>query len=196
MASKRCSVPGCELAHLARGLCTKHWREWRATADDADLGYKYLSLQEAFDAWPTHAEGECIIWDGNRTGYEPNQYGKFTYRNEPVRAHCAAYELAYGPVAYGMDVDHICHNKLCVNPKHLRETTRKQNQENRNGANSNSLTGERGITYDKSRDQYRVRLKHNYQEIHVGRFDTLEEARAARAIAAQEIFTHTQESVA
>ena len=31
-------------------------------------------------------------------------------------------------------MDHRCHNKLCVNPWHLRSATDKQQEENRRGA--------------------------------------------------------------
>ena len=43
----------------------------------------------------------------------------------------------------------------------------------------------------KNRAPFRVRVKHNYKEIHVGRFATLEEAEAAAAQARRQLFTHS-----
>lgn len=189
---KSCSVEGCGLTYFTRGYCTKHWRElWRPNAGDK-LGCTYLSLQEAFDTKPmtTEANG-CIIWGGNTSGYAPRQYGVLTFKGGRRFAHRVAYELRYGPIPRSMDIDHRCHVRLCVNPDHLRLASRKQNLEHRSGANLNSQTGHRGITYDKVRNQYRARVKHNYKEIHVGRFDTIEEAVAAVAEKRRELFTHS-----
>jgi hypothetical protein len=46
-------------------------------------------------------------------------------------AHRAAYLLRNGrlPVA-PLELDHICRNRRCVNPDHLREVTRKGNMAN------------------------------------------------------------------
>ena len=194
-ATKSCSVSGCGLTHLARGLCRKHWGEWRETADAAQLRYHYTSLEESFTAWPRHEnESGCIIWGGNTSGYAPMQYGVLTFRNGRRGAHRVAYELKHGTIPRGMDVDHLCHTRLCVNPDHLRLATRKQNQEHRRGANRNSLTGVRGVTFDKKRPvgkQYKAKFRHNYRDIHVGRFATIQEAEAAVTAARRELFTHS-----
>jgi hypothetical protein len=152
----------------------------------------YENLQAAFDAHPVqpnaNAKG-CTIWLGNTMGNGP--YGKLHFGGKVIGAHRAAWELAHGrSVPAGHRVDHRCHVTLCVNPAHLRLATQKQNQEHRKGANRNSHTGLRGITYDHHRGQFRVRLKHSYAEIHVGRFDTLEDAISASVRARNEHFTH------
>jgi hypothetical protein len=195
---KSCSVEGCGLTYFSRGYCTKHWRElWRAEVSDDQLGYRYQTLQDAFEAWPVEISPDgCHIWVGNTSGYAPGQYGVLTFRNKRWFAHRVAYELRHGPIPRGMDIDHLCHVRLCVNVDHLRMTTHKQNLEHRSGANANSHTGHRGITYDKARNQYRARVKHNYEEIHVGRFDTLEEALAAVAEKRRELFTHSNHDTA
>lgn len=41
--------------------------------------------------------------------------------------HRIAYEVAHGPIPEGMTVDHLCHNRRCVNPAHLRLLTRQEN---------------------------------------------------------------------
>lgn len=70
----------------------------------------------------------CWIWQG-ATGFHP-KYRKHRYGQIKVTtgfkqsylttAHRYAYEVANGvSVPKGMDVDHICGTKLCVNPAHL-----------------------------------------------------------------------------
>jgi hypothetical protein len=38
-------------------------------------------------------------------------------------AHRVAWELTYGPIPEGMQVDHLCRNTLCVRATHLRLMT-------------------------------------------------------------------------
>ena len=44
-----------------------------------------------------------------------------------VLAHRAAWEAANGPIPDGMTVDHICFERRCVNPAHLRLLTHAEN---------------------------------------------------------------------
>lgn len=63
----------------------------------------------------------CWIWRGHinrRTGY--GSRGKRL-------AHRLLYEAAKGPIPAGMDVDHLCRVRSCVNPDHLEPVTRGEN---------------------------------------------------------------------
>jgi len=63
---------------------------------------------------------DCILWEGTVTdkgyGWERNQY-----------AHRKAYERAKGQIPPGLQLDHLCRNRRCVNPDHLEPVTRKEN---------------------------------------------------------------------
>ena len=74
-------------------------------------------------------DGSCWVWTGarNRKGYGSVSNGK----NGSMLAHRKAYEAAYGPIAEGMTIDHICEVKACVNPAHLQQMTRTLNVEMR-----------------------------------------------------------------
>ncbi|HEY6020211.1 MAG TPA: HNH endonuclease signature motif containing protein [Candidatus Paceibacterota bacterium] len=71
--------------------------------------------------------GSCWLWIGavNEHGYGKVSAGgrKGKYK----RAHVAAYEMEYGPVPEGLELDHLCHNRRCVRPDHLEAVTRQVN---------------------------------------------------------------------
>jgi hypothetical protein len=66
----------------------------------------------------------CWIWHGasNAKGYG-NVGRKVGARKVTYLAHRVAYEVTHGPVPSGLDLDHTCRNKRCVNPGHLEPVT-------------------------------------------------------------------------
>jgi hypothetical protein len=146
------------------------------------------SIEERFWSKVDKSEG-CWSW----TGYvQKNGYGKF--RRDPgpmVTAHRMSYELEHGDIPEGMQVDHMCHTRTCVNPSHLRLLTNKQNNENRRGPQANSVTGVRGVSPQKGTGRFvAVVGKWNGPSHHVGTFASIEEAEAAVIAKRLELFTH------
>ncbi len=55
-------------------------------------------------------------------------YGKFHVApGETANAHRYGYQLLAGDIAEGLDLDHLCRNRACVNPAHLEPVTRQTN---------------------------------------------------------------------
>lgn len=48
-------------------------------------------------------------------------------KSHMITHHRAAWTLANGPVPEGLTIDHLCHTRRCVNPRHLRLLTAELN---------------------------------------------------------------------
>jgi hypothetical protein len=89
--------------------------------------YERRTVMERFAAKVYHAPSGCWEWLGTRN-YKG--YG-FLHMNDGPRtqgAHRVAYELFKGPIPEGLQIDHLCHNRGCVNPLHLQAVTGSVNQ--------------------------------------------------------------------
>jgi hypothetical protein len=77
--------------------------------------------KESFKARTTLDEAtRCWVWTSPRSG---NGYGWAS----PTFAYRVAYVLFKGPLSPELEPDHLCKNKLCVNPDHLEAVTKKVN---------------------------------------------------------------------
>lgn len=120
--------------------------------------------------------GECWNWTGT---IEPNGYGRCGFARQTYYAHRLAFSALVRPLVAGEYVDHVCHNVRCVRPDHLQAVTGRQNSENRAGANRNSSTGIRGVSWEKTRGKWKVTVTSRGVLHNGGRYDTIAEAEAA-----------------
>ena len=67
----------------------------------------------------------CWLWTG---ATQTRGYGSVGVGNgRTALAHRVAYQQTVGPIPDGMTIDHVCENKVCVNPDHLEVVTRAEN---------------------------------------------------------------------
>jgi len=66
----------------------------------------------------------CWNWTGtvSRNGYGLAHRGRTS-----MTAHRFVYQCHNGPIPAGLELDHLCRNKLCVNPGHLEPVTHAEN---------------------------------------------------------------------
>lgn len=132
---------------------------------------------------------DCWVWVGAKDG---EGYGLFSMGKRCARAHRMAYELSYGSIPAGKVIDHICRNKSCVKPTHLRVVTQKQNLENLSGAYVNSKSGIRGVRWHKNSKRWVVRVTHNGVMIDGGSFKDIAEAEQAAIALRNSLYTHNE----
>tara|TARA_R110000796_G_scaffold3212_10_gene12307 strand:- start:296 stop:697 length:402 start_codon:yes stop_codon:yes gene_type:complete len=65
----------------------------------------------------------CWLWIAAASG----DYGRKYHGGWMQQAHRVSYQLHVGPIAEGLVIDHLCRNKLCVNPEHLEAVTQSEN---------------------------------------------------------------------
>lgn len=67
---------------------------------------------------------DCWFWQGSITS---NGYGKFNFQSKPYLAHRFSFAYFVQKPSNTLVIDHICENRNCVNPNHLRELTINEN---------------------------------------------------------------------
>lgn len=107
-------------------------------------------------------------------------YLEMTIGGKPYLVHRIIwlYQKGYLPE----QVDHVDHNRLNNTWSNLREVTNQDNTKN-TSLSVNSTTGINGVSYMKSRGKYRATIMVDRKQIHLGLFNTIEEAKASRAAA-------------
>lgn len=82
-------------------------------------------LRERIWSGAIEDEHGCWVWQRavSRTGYGVTGMGS----EKTALAHRISYELAYGEIPEGADIDHLCGNRACIRPEHLKAVTKSEN---------------------------------------------------------------------
>jgi hypothetical protein len=140
---EKCSVEQCQDEVFSRTWCQLHYHRWWRLGDP-EARLTRLSPNTPIDVrlWSRvdlRGPDECWPWQGSRDG---GGYGilRVGAGKSKAKAHRLSYELAYGPIPDGLEIDHVCHSRdqecrggltcphrQCVNPAHLEAVSHREN---------------------------------------------------------------------
>lgn len=72
----------------------------------------------------TVVKGDCWEWTG---GVVNTGYGLTSVSGRRWLTHRLAHELWIGPIPESFEVDHLCRNRVCLNPDHLEAVSKAVN---------------------------------------------------------------------
>lgn len=137
-----------------------HWKERPRDLCKSDRDHK---------RWNTSHAGERACFP------RPQGYLGCLVFKRPLAAHRVAWALHYGE--WPATIDHINGDRADNRIANLRSVSEAENAKNRRPHQGNK-SGTTGVI--AHRDRWRAYITHEYQQIHLGVFDTLEEACAVR----------------
>lgn len=127
---RKCSVDGCERPYRAKGFCGAHYMKnhtygspyvGKTSQTPKNSRLKYAKVAALYEG------DDCLIWPFKRL---KNGYGQIRINQKQFIASRFICELAHGaPPESKMQAAHSCGNGHlgCVNPRHLRWATAKEN---------------------------------------------------------------------
>lgn len=145
------------------------------------MDYPLGVINNFWDKVGSREGGTCWLWTGPMIG---DGYGLWWVNGKSHYAHRFAYEVCISNIPTGMQVDHICSNKTCVNPDHLRACTKAQNLQNV-GRRKDNTSGFKGVHWHKRDERWVAVISVNKERISLGYFMTPEEAHIAYCKAAK-----------
>lgn len=99
-----------------------------------DVGYRPPRdpLERVMERVVKQADG-CWLWTGPRMakGYGITKVGSRLDGTYAQLVHRIVYERMVGPIPVGLQIDHLCTIKHCVNPEHLDPVTNAENARRR-----------------------------------------------------------------
>lgn len=92
------------------------------------MAHKRIDRLTAADIERRVSRVESGCWEWTGTPFKNNGYCRVKMAGKTVVAHRAVYEALVGAIPEGLQLDHLCRNRRCVNPTHLEPVTAKVNQ--------------------------------------------------------------------
>ncbi len=147
-----CKIGGCSTLRRSKGMCMKHYNEWRAknspnrcSMDGCNshvqgngLCSKHYQKSWVYGCPSAKRNGrgldlinktiksppeDCVIWPYSKV----RGYGRLKHSGKIRGAHVVVLEMVKGPCPEGKECAHECGARDCINPNHLSWKTPKEN---------------------------------------------------------------------
>lgn len=120
----QCIIDGCDRQRYGHGWCRLHWGRWKRQGDPLALAtFQGLTVEQRFLQYVDRTDS-CWLWTG---GINQHGYSKFWDGQKLTSGHRTSFALFVGPLVDGMEIDHLCRVRHCVNPAHLEQVTPRTN---------------------------------------------------------------------
>jgi DNA-binding transcriptional regulator YiaG len=130
-APDTCTIEGCEKPYDASGLCKMHWMRRKTTGSAGEAAMRKTANGTRLK-WLKKAASietdDCVVFPYKLV---PTGYGAVVYNGESWLAHRLIMFWRDGPAPkdkpYVLHAPDVCHNRACVNYRHLRYGNAKDN---------------------------------------------------------------------
>ena len=102
--------------------------EVKYSNDDMPASDNLEKFKEKFETRIRKNKAGCWLWQASK---DKDGYGQIRVGQKIRRAHRVAYSMYTGElIPVGMDIDHLCYIRACVNPDHLQLVSHDENMKN------------------------------------------------------------------
>jgi hypothetical protein len=132
------------------------------------------------------SEAGCV----NTNTQTGKQYVYVSFKGKIYSIHRLIWVWHGNSLEPNQDIDHIDGNSLNNRIENLRAASRKQNGENRKGANKNNINGVKGVCWHEPSKKWCAYIRHNGKLMHLGLYESIDDAIAARIEGEKKYFTN------
>jgi len=146
-----------------------YWIKREASVFGGDKATAELTAKK----WNSRFAGKEALYSKDKGGY-----CRGAVLSKDIKAHRVIYALVHGEWPES-DIDHINGDRSDNRPENLRSVSRSENMKN-SALRITSSTGYLGVSFNKGCGNYRAHIQADGRLLHLGYFDTADDARKAR----------------